>query len=109
MNKSDNRFLYILLTCAMILSVAVMSVSLLQYRKARADLSMQKKALETSTAAWQKTNEEKLIIQRELKTVKNSLREADLTIQESEERAAELRDEIEILEKEIEALRNAVP
>lgn len=109
MENKQESFRNLLLLLAMILAAAVMAVSFLQYRNARSELSALKKNLEESTARWQQINEDKLVVQRELKAAKNNLREAELTIEESEERAAELREEIAVLEQEIEALRNAAP
>ena len=109
MNKNGKSLQNVLLVLAAVLAVVVMAVSALHYRDARQELSSLKKDLEESTARWQQTNEEKLVVQRELKAAKNSLREADLTIEESEERAAELEAEIAALEQEIEAMKNKNP
>ena len=95
----ENKNLKILLSLAMVLALAVMTVSFLSYRSARKDLSALKADLEVSTAAWKATNEKKL------KAAKNDLREANLTIEESEEKAASLEEEIKTLEKEIASLK----
>ncbi len=109
MSKSCNRTQVCLLILAVILAAAVISVSYLRYRDAQAEFSSLKKEVEASTSRWQKINEEKLVVQRELKAAKNNLREANLTIEESEERAAELLEEIRILEQEIVELTNQTP
>jgi peptidoglycan hydrolase CwlO-like protein len=101
----ENKALKILLSLAMVLALAVMTVSFLSYRSARKDLSALKADLEVSTAAWKATNEKKLAVQKELKAAKNDLREANLTIEESEEKAASLEEEIKTLEKEIASLK----
>lgn len=53
----ENKALKILLSLAMVLALAVMTVSFLSYRSARKDLSALKADLEVSTAAWKATNE----------------------------------------------------
>ena len=109
MNKTGKTFQNILLVFAVLLSAAIVAVSAFQYRDASLELSSLKKELDESTARWQQTNEEKLVIQRDLKTAKNSLREADLTLEEAAERASELKAEISALEQEIETLKSGNP
>ena len=104
-----NKMQVFMLCAVIILAVAVMIFMGRQYLSARKELSSLKIDLETSTAAWKKTNEEKLEVQKELKAVKNDLREAQVTIEESEERAETLRKDIETLEKEILEIKTALP
>ena len=104
-----NKLQFYLLCAVVALAVAVMVFSGSQYLSARKELSSLKADLEASTAAWKKTNEEKLEIQKELKTVKNDLRDAQVTIEESEERSATLQEDIETLEKAIIELKTRLP
>ena len=104
-----NKPAKILLSLVMLLGTVLMIVFGSRYFTARKELSALKKDLSESTAAWKQTNEEKLVIQKELKEVKNELRDAELTITESEERAQALRQDIEQLEKEIEELKTKLP
>ena len=61
-----NKLQFYLLCAVVALAVAVMVFSGSQYLSARKELSSLKADLEASTAAWKKTNEEKLDIQKEL-------------------------------------------
>ena len=55
----ENKALKILLSLAMVLALAVMTVSFLSYRSARKDLSALKADLEVSTAAWRAQSRKK--------------------------------------------------
>ena len=109
MNKERNFLQYFLLTLSMLFAIIIISVSCIKYYDACTELSVLKADLNESTARWQQINEEKLVIQRELKAAKNNLREANLTIEESNERAVVLLAEIETLEQEIQAMKNTNP
>ena len=104
MNKTQK----IILAAVIAVAIAVMIVFGGQYLSARRELSGLKKELDTSTAAWKKINEEKLVVQKELKAVKSDLRDVELTIEESEERAETLKKDIETLEKEIDELKSSL-
>lgn len=101
----NNKTMKICLSAVMVCIVVLVAVLFSGYLSESRDLSSLKKELSASTDAWKKINEEKLVVQKDLKEAKNQLREAELTISESEERAAELEAEIKTLEKEIEALK----
>ena len=105
MNKTQKT----LLAVTMVLGAAIIVVFSGRYMSARKELTALKSDLAASTATWKQINEEKLVVQKELKTVKNELRDVELTISESEERAAALEAEIETLEKEILALKDKLP
>ena len=107
--KSDGMLQKILLSLALILAAALIAVFFLQYRDASHELSVLKADLADSTAVWKQINEDKLIVQRELKTAKNDLREAELTIEESAEKITEIENDIAELEKEIEMLKSGKP
>ena len=103
-----NKALKAMLSAVMLLALLLMSVLCFRYISDRADLSSLKTDLEDSTAAWKKTNEEKIAIQKLLKNAKNDLREAELTISESEETSEKLNIEISELEKSIEELKTGL-
>ena len=89
-----------LLLSVMILAILVTAVlynDLLRDRKTVSDLISQ---LEISRSAWEATAEEKEKLQEELKTVEEALKEAKLTLSESNERAEKLKAEIEVLREE---------
>ena len=105
MNKTQK----IMLSAVIAVAIAVMIVLGGQYLSYRRELSGLKSDLAVSTAAWKKINEEKLVIQKELKAVKNDLRDVELTIEESEERAETLKKDIETLEQDIDELKSSLP
>ena len=80
-----------------ILVAAVLYADLLRDRKTLEDLQGQ---LETSRIAWETTAVEKEKLQEELKTVEEALKEAKLTLSESNERAEKLKAEIAVLREE---------
>ncbi len=100
MNKTQK----IMLSAVMVTGIVLMILFGSSYFSSRRELSALKKELTESTAVWKQINEEKLVVQKELKEVKNSLRDAELTISESEERAICLEADIAQLEKDIEEL-----
>ena len=104
--KSSDVLQKILLSLAVILAAALIAVFFMQYRTAGHELSVLKSDLAGSTAVWKQINEDKLIVQRELKAAKNDLREAELTIEESAEKIQEIENDIAELEKEIETLKS---
>ena len=102
MNKKQ-----IILLCAVIACVlAVVLTCFTGYKSARREYASLKSDLEVSTAAWKQIDKEEIL--KELKTAKNDLRDAELTISESEEKAAKLESEIEVLEKEIDNLKTTL-
>ena len=108
-DKSRNIFQYILLSFAAFLAAVLLFSFYTQYHNACSELSVLKSDLAASTAVWKQINEDKLIVQRELKVAKNNLREADLTIEESSVKILELEEDIARLEQEIEALKSGNP
>ena len=104
MNKTQRS----LLAAVVVLGLLLMVLFGNSYLSARRELSALKTELNESTASWKQINEEKLVVQKELKEARNELRDAELTISESEERAASLKTDIETLEKEIDELKTAL-
>lgn len=101
MNKTQKA----LLAAVILLGIIVMAFFGSSYLSARRELTALKKELNESTTVWKQINEEKLVVQKELKEAKNELRDAELTVSESEERAVSLESDIEVLEKEISELK----
>ena len=91
----------ILLSAVLLFAVVLIVVFSTRYLSARRDLSVLKTELSESTARWKQINEEKLVVQKDLKAAQEVLRDAELTIQESEERVVILENSIADLEKEI--------
>ena len=74
----------------------------------RADLSAVEQALALSRAAWEDTAERKEALQEELSVVTDALKEAALTLSESESRAEELRADIAQLQSDLSSLTSAL-
>lgn len=97
MNKVQKYLLCAVMILSLVVSVllgAQVHQSRLVYASLRSDLS-------ASTESWKQTNEEKLVLQKELKTVKDELREARMTLEEYDA----LKAEVEALEKEVSVLK----
>ncbi len=93
-----------ILLCAVMAAAVALSVLLLgNYQSAHREYSALKNDFDASDSAWRRINEEKLVIQKDLKAVKEEIREAEMTLEEYEE----LKSEVEALEKEVEALKSA--
>ena len=109
MNNRRDIVQALLLALSVFFAIILIFIFFHQYRDARNELSVLKSDLAKSTAVWKQINEEKLIVQRELKEAKSSLREANLTIEESEEKVKDIEEEIAVLEKEIKVLKTGNP
>ena len=102
MNKLQKVLLS--LVCITILTICtVFSSHIITSRHKLDSLNQQ---LYESTLRWKKTDENKTILQKQLKELQNELREIELTLSESEKRSEELKQEISVLEKEIEVLES---
>lgn len=62
-----------------------------------------------SQKTWEGIAAEKELLQQDLKTLKNELKEANLSLTESEESAEKLKADIETLQKEIAELEKSRP
>ena len=98
-----NKIQKILLCAVMAAAIAVSVFLVGGYRSARREYSVLKSDLVSSTETWKRINEEKLIVQKDLKAVKEEIRDAEMTLEEYEE----LKAEVEALEAEVEALKSS--
>ncbi len=105
MNRS--RSLPIFLLIAAIVALALIIGLFTDLAVQRQTLTDTQQALDTSMATWQQIAEEKEGLQEELKLLKNDLREADLTLEETATQEEKLTAEIDQLTRDIEALRNS--
>ena len=105
MNRS--RSLPIFLLIAAIAALALIIGLFTDLAVQRQTLTDTQQALDTSMATWQQIVEEKEGLQEELKLLKNDLREADLTLEETATQEEKLTAEIDQLTRDIEALRNS--
>ena len=95
----------VFLVLVMLSAIALMIFFGQRYRVDRQQLSELTADLKESTARWNAINDQKVELQKELKAVKEELREAELTLEESEEKTAEITQDIQILESEIQQLK----
>ena len=94
----------VLLSGVLCLAFLVMIVLGLNVHKDQNRLRELEQQLSESRAAWEKTAEEKEILQAELQEVQEAVKEAALTLEESTARAAELREDIAELQTEIDEI-----
>jgi len=95
----------VFLVLVMLSAIALMIFFGQRYRVDRQQLSELTADLKESTARWNAINDQKVELQKELKAVKEELREAELTLEESEEKTAEITQDIQTLESEIQQLK----
>lgn len=105
MNRSRSLPIYLLI--AAIAALALIIGLFTDLAVQRQTLTDTQQALDTSMATWQQIAEEKEGLQEELKLLKNDLREADLTLEETATQEEKLTAEIDQLTRDIEALRNS--
>lgn len=102
-----NKHLKIWLCIVMASAIALIAFCAVDYLSLGSRLRDCEKRLAESRAAWEQIAADKVEIQKELKAKKENLKEAELTLSESAERAEELKTEIELLKQEIETLKNS--
>ena len=99
-----NKSLRIPLVLAALAALLLMVFLCVHYLRGNQELSALEAEVEASRTAWETTAAEKEALQAELKQVSNDLKEANLSLSESTERADELRADIETRKEEIAAL-----
>ena len=92
----------VLLSSVCLVAVIIMVVCLISYRSARLSLSEIRKEDNAVTESWRKINEDKIVIQKEIKSAKNDIRLAEDIISDVEN----MKTEITQLENEIEELKS---
>ena len=102
-NMTKSLRLILLLVTAF--ALLFMVLSLLNYIHMKNNLADLTDQLALSRQTWEKIAEEKVELQGILKTKKEELKEVELSLSEATERAKTLRNEIEILQQEIEVLQ----
>ncbi len=84
----------------MLIAVLVLAVLGTDLRNDRRQITELQRLLRESRGRWESIAEEKEALQAELKKATEALREANLTVEESETRAEKLREEIEALKEQ---------
>ena len=100
--------LKLLLSAVLLAAALVMVFLFLDHRNLSREAASLSSQLSVSRAAWEKTAEEKEKLQETLKLLQNDLKEAELTIKESAERAEELKADIAALQKEIDSMNGEI-
>ena len=100
MNKSVRTFCLLAMAAAMLLSWGLLS----GLRSRSSELAALEADLASSRDHWETVAAEKEALQSQLSDASDALREAQLTLSESETRAGELREDIESLEAELSLL-----
>jgi len=100
-----NRSLRIMLLLVIAVALLFMIFSSLRYFHMKKDLSDLQSYLTVSRESWEKTAAEKEELQVILKSKKEELKEAELSLSEATERAETLKSEIDILQNDIEKLK----
>lgn len=103
MNRMTKGILCAVMAAAIMLA-AVLTADLLRDRRAVREMSCE---LAESRDRWEATAARKEELQEELQGVTDALKEAKLTLSESETRAEELRQDIKELEQEIAELKHS--
>ena len=101
MTKSLRLILLLVIAAALLFMV----LSFLNYIHMKNDLDDLTDRLAVSRETWEKIAEEKVELQGILKTKKEELKEAELSLSEATERAKTLRGEIEVQQQEIQTLK----
>ena len=91
----------ILLSTVCFSAIVIMVVCSVSYRSARLFLSELRKEDNAVTESWKKINDDKIVIQKEIKSAKNDIRLAEDIILDVEN----MKTEITQLEKEIDELK----
>ena len=97
----NNRSMKIILSVVALLALAVILVSSVRYISLGKQLKDVEGRLSESRASWENTAAEKEEKQTELKALKDSYREAELSLEEAKERSVTLKEDIETLKQEI--------
>lgn len=98
------KSLVLSLWAAALAAVLLMVLFTSDYLNSRNELNLTKTQLAESRKTWENTAAEKEKLQDQLKQIRDDVKEADLSLRESTERAEELRAEIETLKKDIDRL-----
>ena len=98
------RWILCIVMAAAVTLIAVCSASFLDLGRQLHDCEDQ---LAASRESWENTAAEKEVLQADLKTLRETLKEASLSLSEATERAEELKADISSLQKEIDGLKTA--
>lgn len=101
-----NKRLNILLCFVMVAALVLVCVRTVHFFSLSRQFRLDEQTLSDSRSAWEKTAAEKEELQKQLKALKDKLKEAELSLSESTDRAEELRQDISALQLEIDVLKS---
>ena len=101
-----NKRLNILLCFVMVAALVLVCVCTVHFFSLSRQFRLDEQTLSDSRSAWEKTAAEKEELQKQLKSLKDKLKEAELSLSESTDRAEELRQDISALQLEIDVLKS---
>ena len=89
------------LLISVLFSLALILCFILDHQLISGQIELTNAQMENSTENWNRINEEKLVLQQDLKLLNEQLRDAEMTLDESTERIDELSEEIATLKNDI--------
>lgn len=104
-----NKKLCLILCFVLAFALLVMIFCSVNYLSLNKQLMNIRDQVADSQKTWEGIAAEKELLQQDLKTLKNELKEANLSLMESEESAEKLKADIETLQKEIAELEKSRP
>ncbi len=104
-----NKKLCLILCFVLAFALLVMIFCSVNYLSLNKQLMNVRDQVADSQKTWEGIAAEKELLQQDLKTLKNELKEANLSLTESEESAEKLNADIETLQKEITELEKTRP
>lgn len=104
-----NKKLCLILCIVLAFALLVMIFCSVNYLSLNKQLMNIRDQVADSQKTWEGIAAEKELLQQDLKTLKNELKEANLSLTESEESAEKLKADIETLQKEIAELEKTRP
>ena len=109
MPPMSKKIMNLLLCLTLIAALSLMCVLFLRYHSLGSELTDLRARVSTSISAWKKTDAEKQELQKKRDELKDSLKEARLSLAEAQDRAESFRDDIKSLEQEIGELKIKLP
>ena len=102
----NNKLRNLLLCLVLAAALSLICVLFLHYRSLGSQLLDLQAQVQTSMNAWKTTDAEKQVLMEERDKLKNSLKEAKLSLSEAQDRTREFEEDIEALKTEIQDLES---
>lgn len=102
-----NRQLRLILCIVMVMSVVLMAVCALHFIGLRKQLADTEHMLSESRSKWESIDSDKLVVQDELKLVRNDVKEANQSVAEWAEKSVSMQAEIDELKNWIKSAESS--